>query len=87
MYVIQDLRKKNKVFIIFSAQMWSRIVSQQSQGFSAKAFMINSSFGTYTHVKLQTSSSGNTEGSIWTEKTLMEFDAKAQVELLEIMLI
>lgn len=87
MYVIQDLRKKNKVFIIFSAQMWNRIVSQQSQGFSTEAFMVYSSFGTYAQVKLQTSSSGNTEESIWTEKTLMEFDAKAQVELLEIMLI
>lgn len=74
-------------FIIFSAQMWNRIVSQQSQGFFPKAFMTYLSFGIYTQVKLQTSSSGNTEESIWTEKTLMEFDAKAQVELLEIILI
>lgn len=67
--------------------MWNRIVSRQSQGFSTKAFMIYSSFGTYIQLKLQISSSENTEESIWTEKTSIAFDTKVQVELLEIILI
>lgn len=69
---------KNKVLIIFFAQIETRVFQSKAKTFLHKVFMIYSSFRMYSQLRLQTSSE-SIEETISTEKSSVAFDSNAQV--------